>query len=44
MTLIVILVIAIALFGLAFATKRRFGVLGLALAAGVLIRRRVHVS
>ena len=37
MTLIVILVVAIALFGLAFATKRRFGVLGLGLAAGVVL-------
>ncbi len=37
MTLIVIVVVAIALFGLAFVTKRRFGVLGLALAAGVVL-------
>lgn len=37
MTLIVIVVIWLALFGLAFFTKRRFGVLGLALAAGVVL-------
>ncbi len=37
MTLIVIVVVALALFGLAFVTKRRFGVLGLALAAGVVL-------
>ena len=37
MTLIVILVVAIALFGIAFLTKRRFGILGLALAAGVVL-------
>jgi hypothetical protein len=37
MTLIVILVVAVALFGIAFATKRRFGILGLALSAGVVL-------
>ena len=37
MTLLIIIAIAIALFGLAFMTKRRFGVLGLGLAAGVLL-------
>lgn len=37
MTLVIILVILLALFGLAFFTKRRFGVLGLALAAGVVL-------
>lgn len=37
MTLVIILVILCALFGLAFVTKRRFGVLGLALAAGVVL-------
>lgn len=37
MTLIVIAIIALVLFGLAFFTKRRFGVLGLALASGVVL-------
>lgn len=37
MTLIVILVVAVALFGIAFFTKRRFGILGLALTAGVVL-------
>lgn len=37
MTLVVILVIALSLFALAFLTKRRFGTLGLALAAGALL-------
>lgn len=37
MTLVIITVLAIALFGLAYGTKRRFGVLGLGLAAGVLL-------
>lgn len=37
MTLIVIFVVSLALFGIAFVTKRRFGVLGLALAAGVVL-------
>ena len=37
MTLIVILVVAIALFGIAFVTRRRFGILGLALASGVVL-------
>lgn len=35
--LIVVLVILAALFALAFFTKRRFGVLGLALAAGAML-------
>ena len=34
---LVFAVILIALFGLAFLTKRRFGVLGLALAAGAML-------
>jgi hypothetical protein len=34
---IVFLVVALILFGLAFFTKRRFGVLGLALAAGSML-------
>ncbi len=37
MTLVIIIGILLILFGLAFITKRRFGVLGLALAAGVLL-------
>lgn len=37
MTLVIILAILIILFGLAFVTRRRFGVLGLALAAGVVL-------
>jgi hypothetical protein len=37
MTLAVIAGILVTLFGLAFATKRRYGVLGLGLAAGVLL-------
>jgi hypothetical protein len=37
MTLAVIIGIVVTLFGLAFVTKRRYGVLGLALAAGVLL-------
>lgn len=37
MTLVIIVVIILALFGLAFVTKRRFGVLGLGLAAGAIL-------
>lgn len=37
MTLVIIVVTLLALFWLAFFTKRRFGVLGLALAAGVVL-------
>jgi len=37
MTLVVILVIALSLFAVAFLSKRRFGTLGLALAAGALL-------
>lgn len=37
MALVIILGIAVALFVLALATKRRFGVLGLAVAGGVLL-------
>lgn len=37
MTLVIIFAIALALFGLAFVTKRRFGVLGLGLAAGTIL-------
>jgi len=37
MTVIVSLVIALALFGLSFLSRRRFGVLGLALTAGALL-------
>ncbi len=46
MTLVIIVVILLALFGLAFSTKRRFGVLGLALAAGVVLSQNAskHVA
>lgn len=37
MTLVIVIGIALVLFGLAFASKRRFGILGLGLAAGVLL-------
>jgi len=37
MTLVIIIVIFAALFALAFVTKRRFGILGLGLAAGALL-------
>lgn len=37
MTLVIIIAIALALFGLAFVTRRRFGVLGLGLAAGAIL-------
>lgn len=37
MTLVIIFVIALALFALAFLSKRRFGTLGLGLAAGALL-------
>lgn len=37
MALVIILGIAVALFVLAFTTKRRFGVLGLGIAAGVVL-------
>lgn len=37
MTLVIIIAIALALFGLAFVTKRRFGVLGLGLSAGAIL-------
>lgn len=41
MTVIVSLVIALALFSLAFVSGRRFGVLGLALAAGALLAQQM---
>lgn len=41
MTLIVTIVIAVALFGLAYVSKRRFGVLGLALTAGALLANQM---
>jgi len=37
MTLVITIAIALVLFGLAFVTKRRFGVLGLGLAAGAVL-------
>ena len=44
MTLIIIVVGMFALFALAFVTKRRFGVLGLALAAGVVLSQQVSAN
>jgi hypothetical protein len=41
MTLITLLVIAAALFGLAFLTKRRYGVLGLGLASGLVLSQEI---
>ena len=37
MTIVLLFVVLLALFSLAYVTKRRFGVLGLSLAAGVVI-------
>lgn len=42
-TLILILIVA-SLFGLAFITKRRFGILGLGLTAGALLASSLSVS
>jgi hypothetical protein len=41
MTLVILLVLALGLFALAYVTKRRFGVLGLALAAGALLSSEI---
>ena len=41
MTLLILLVIAVALFALAFFTRRRFGVLGLALTAGLVLSEQL---
>ena len=41
MTLVILAVLAISLFTLAYLTRRRFGVLGLGLTAGVLLARDV---
>lgn len=41
MTLLILFVIAVALFTLAYMTKRRFGVLGLALAAGLVLSNQL---
>lgn len=41
MTLVLIFVIALGLFTLAFLSKRRFGTLGLALAAGALLSEQL---
>lgn len=41
MTLITLLVIAAVLFGLAFLTKRRYGVLGLGLAGGLVLSQQI---
>jgi len=39
MTIVILVAILLALFALAFVTKRRFGVLGLGLAAGVVLQQ-----
>lgn len=44
MELVIILGIAVTLFAIAFVTKRRFGVLGLGLAAGVVLAQLWAVS
>lgn len=41
MTLVILLVIALGLFGLAFLTKRRYGVLGLGLTAGLVLSQQM---
>ena len=41
MTLLILLVVAVALFALAFFTRRRFGVLGLSLTAGLVLSEQV---
>lgn len=41
MTLVILLVIALSLFALAFFTRRRFGLLGLGLAAGLVLSEQV---
>ena len=41
MTLVILLILAAALFGLAFLTKRRYGVLGLGLAGGLVLSQEV---
>lgn len=41
MTLLVLALIALGLFGLAYVTKRRFGLLGLGLTAGLVLSREI---
>lgn len=41
MTLLILLVLALGLFGLAYLTKRRYGVLGLGLTAGMVLSQEV---
>lgn len=41
MTLVILLVLAVGLFGLAFITKRRYGVLGLGLAGGLVLSEQI---
>ena len=41
MTLMVLLALAATLFGLAFLTKRRYGVLGLGLAGGLVLSQQI---
>lgn len=44
MTFVVLVGVAVLLFALSFVTKRRFGVLGLGLAAGVLLSHEVAID
>lgn len=46
MTLVILIAVLLILFSLAFITKRRFGVLGLSLAAGVVLAQNAtsHVA
>ena len=41
MTLVILLILAVSLFALAFFTRRRFGVLGLGLAAGLVLSEQL---
>ncbi len=41
MTLVIIIALALCLFALAYVTKRRFGVLGLGLAAGLVLSQEL---
>lgn len=41
MTLLIVVVLALGLFGLAFATKRRYGALGLGLTAGLVLSQEL---
>lgn len=43
MTMVILIAIALSLFALAFVTRRRYGVLGLGLAAGVVLATNAKV-